>query len=171
MVPKTPNAVLCQGVPAKRTPPKLLEGANPFELHGLRQIPLCYMDQVKRTLDDMVKENVIEKIEVDVTELCHPIVVIPKHNGKIRLTIDFPKLNSQGRKLVHHMKTPKKTVSEIKPKSNYITKFDALEMTRNMSKATTKRTITVDLGYLSGVKAFKHLLIEGDLRQQNHKLD
>ncbi|CAB4059936.1 unnamed protein product [Lepeophtheirus salmonis] len=74
---------------------ELLEGAKPFPLHVSRRIPFIYSDQPKRVLDDTVKEDVIEKIEDEVTEWCDPIVIVPKPNGKIRLAINLTKLDSQ----------------------------------------------------------------------------
>uniref|UniRef100_A0A1B0CZ21 RNA-directed DNA polymerase n=1 Tax=Phlebotomus papatasi TaxID=29031 RepID=A0A1B0CZ21_PHLPP len=62
-----------------------------FKVHAARQIPHSMREDVKRELDKMVKQKVIERCE-EAADCVSPLVVV-KRNGKIRLCIDLTDLN------------------------------------------------------------------------------
>ena len=59
------------------------------------------------------------------TDWVHPLVVVPKPNGGIRLCVDFQKLNQHVRRPYYPTKTPSEAVSNINPSSKYFTTLDA----------------------------------------------
>ena len=66
--------------------------------------------------------GVIKKIE-ETTEWCHPIVVVPKTNGDIRLCIDLTKLNNQVQREYRMMDSVEDCLAKI-GKAKYFTKID-----------------------------------------------
>lgn len=78
---------------------RLKEGVRGFALSTPRRVPLPLMDKVKRKLEEMVKEGIIEKVE-EPTEWCASMVIAPKPNGDIRLCVDLTKLNRYVRELL-----------------------------------------------------------------------
>ena len=108
------------------TPMKIFlrENATPFALSSPRQIPFSYRNLVKDELHKQVKAGVIAPV-TEPTDWVHPLVVIPKPNGGIRLCVDFQKLNQHVRRPYYPTKTPSEAVSNINPSSKYFTTFDA----------------------------------------------
>ena len=79
----------------------LRDGAKPYRSTHVRSIPMAYRDQVKKQLDDMVRDGVIEPVH-EPSDWCHPIVVVDKKtSSEKRLTVDLKKLNSQVQRPVH----------------------------------------------------------------------
>ena len=72
---------------------KVKEGTIPHQTYSPRNIPLPQLKKVIEELKKMMKLGVIRKIDKP-TEWCHPIVVVAKPNGDIRLCIDLTKLNA-----------------------------------------------------------------------------
>lgn len=69
---------------------RLKEGACP-KIFKARNIPITIRDEVKKELESLVKEGIIEKIES--SEWVSPIVVARRANGKVQLCIDLRYLN------------------------------------------------------------------------------
>ncbi|XP_071056446.1 uncharacterized protein [Onthophagus taurus] len=70
---------------------KLVENAEPYATPTSRRIPQPLLEEVKKEIDAMVKNDVIEKVES--TEWCAPMVITQKKNGKVRICTDFTELN------------------------------------------------------------------------------
>ena len=102
----------------------LRENAEPFVLSSPRQIPFSYRNLVKDKLHKQVKAGVIAPVTKP-SDWVHPLVVVPKSNGGIRLCVDFQKLNQHVRRLYYPTKAPSEAVSNIHPSSKYFTTFDA----------------------------------------------
>ena len=102
----------------------LCENMEPFALSSPCQIPFSYRNLIKDELHKQVKAGVIAPV-TEPTDWVHPLVVVPKPNGSIRLCINFQKLNQHVRRPYYPTKTPSEAVSNIHPSSKYFTTFDA----------------------------------------------
>nr|XP_042905471.1 uncharacterized protein K02A2.6-like [Parasteatoda tepidariorum] len=72
---------------------KLIPDAKPIFIKP-RTVPYALKSKVEQELDKLEAEGVIEKI--DVSEWGTPLVVVPKHDGTIRICADFKvTINSQ----------------------------------------------------------------------------
>ena len=60
------------------------------------------------------------------SEWCHPMVVVPKPNGGVRITVDMTKLNMQVARTTHPAPTPQDAIRRIDRKAKYFTTFDAI---------------------------------------------
>ena len=66
--------------------------AKPVRMQRYRMNP-NYAKRVKEETDALLKARFI--IEVESSDWLFPIVVVPKKNGKLRICVDFRKLNEQ----------------------------------------------------------------------------
>ena len=73
---------------------RLKDGATSYQLSAPRRVALPLLDSLKQELKRMEELDVIRKIDKP-TEWCHPTVVVPKANNKLRICIDLTKLNEQ----------------------------------------------------------------------------
>ena len=71
---------------------KLKLGAKPFCVATPRRIPLSLEEAVKLELKIMEEQGVISKVTRP-TDWCCGMVVVPKANGKVRICVDYAKLN------------------------------------------------------------------------------
>lgn len=102
----------------------LSDEAQPFSVHTPRSIPYAWREQVKTEIDDMIQKGIIKKID-EPTEWCHPLVVVQKSKGGIRICVDLTKLNKFVKRPIHPLKTPREAVSNIPLGCKYFTTFDA----------------------------------------------
>ena len=103
---------------------KLKEGVTPFHLSAPRHIAIPMLDKVKEEIQKMERLGVIRKVNHP-TEWCHPIVVVGKPNGKIRLCIDLTKLNLGIKREFYQIESVEETISKIGPGCEVFTKLDA----------------------------------------------
>ena len=73
-----------------------------------RRVPIALQDRLKSTLDQLVKDNVIEPV-YEATEWVNPLVIIEKPCGKLRLCLDPHQLN----KAIFREHYPMRTIEEI----------------------------------------------------------
>ena len=71
----------------------LKEGAAPYAVATARRVSLPLYQPVKEELGRLESAGIIEKV-TEPTDWCAPIVPVPKPGGKVRLTVDFKKLNA-----------------------------------------------------------------------------
>ena len=72
---------------------QLKKGSQPISVNTPRKIPICLRDKLKDELDDLESAGIIMRV-TQPTEWCAPIVIAPKKDSeKIRLCVDFRKLN------------------------------------------------------------------------------
>ena len=90
----------------------LKDDAIPFALPVPRQIPLAFRRMVKTELDQLVQAAVIAPV-LEATDWVHPMVVVPKPNGGLRLCVDLQKLNKYVRRPYHPLKSPAEAISNI----------------------------------------------------------
>jgi transposase InsO family protein len=91
---------------------RLKDKSEPFAQAVPRRIAAARKPPLKRELDRMVRMGVIQKIEVP-TEWCSPCIVVPKPNGKIRVCIDFTRLNQSVKREYHPLPTTEDTLSML----------------------------------------------------------
>ena len=70
----------------------LKEDAKPFAISFPRKVPLPLYQKTKDELDRMLETGVISPVD-QLTDWCAPMVVTPKSNGKVRVSVDLSKLN------------------------------------------------------------------------------
>ena len=104
----------------------LKEDAQPFAIHTSRLIPLAYQDQVKAELESMVSQGIIAPAGDDPSPWCHPMVVVPKASGGVRITTDLSKLNGQVSRPAHPSPTPFAAIRSVHPGAQFFTTVDAL---------------------------------------------
>ena len=105
----------------------LKENVETFAISTTRSIPFAWRDEVKENLDRMTRQGIVKPLGDSPTRWCHPLVVVPKSKGGVRLCVDLTKLNTFVRRPIHPMKTPKEAVSNIKPESKYFSTLDATQ--------------------------------------------
>ena len=103
---------------------KVKEGTIPHQTYSPRHIPLPLMKKVIAELKKMEKLEVIRKIDKP-TAWCHPIVVVVKPNGDIRLCVDLTKLNAGVERELHHLESVEETLAKLGDECIYMTKVDA----------------------------------------------
>ncbi|XP_076028441.1 uncharacterized protein LOC143017536 [Oratosquilla oratoria] len=101
--------------------------AKPFALHTARRIPHAWQDDVKKELDAMVHQGIIEPVGHAPSVWCHPLVAVPKPKGGVRITVDTSKLKSQVLRPTHPSPTPSEAISRIDRKAKYFSTFDAIQ--------------------------------------------
>ena len=114
-------------LPMMSGPPIKIElrpDAVPYSINGARPIPFAQRDTVKKMLDDMMQQGIIAPV-TGPTEWCHPLVVAPKSNGKLRLCVDLTKLNRHVKRPYYPLTTPKDAVSNVRNTARFFTTFDA----------------------------------------------
>ena len=75
-------------------------------------------------LDDMQTQGIIEPV-TGPSDWVHPLVVVKKPRGKVRICVDLTNLNRHVRRPFHPLVTPKDAVSGISPKAKYFSTNDA----------------------------------------------
>ena len=68
------------------------KNANPFNINIPHCLPIPMRKKVEEKLKKMEKQVIIRPV-TEPTEWCAPIVAVPKENGKIRICVDFTRLN------------------------------------------------------------------------------
>lgn len=102
----------------------LKEDAVPYAIYAARPIPILWKDQVKEKLDKLIEQNIIKPIGDKTTDWCHPMVVVPKQNGGVRLCVDLTKLNKYVNRPTYPTTTPKDSVTNIPPTAKFFTTMD-----------------------------------------------
>lgn len=101
----------------------LERGVAPFAQSVPRRVAAARKKPLREELSRMERLGVISKIE-EPTDWCAPIVVVPKKNGKIRVCIDFTRLNEAVKRELHPLPTTEETLSEL-GKAKVFSKLDA----------------------------------------------
>ena len=90
-----------------------LDPSVPPVVHPPRKVPIALKDEIKKELDDMVRNDIIDKIqEGEPTAWVNSLVYRRKSNGKLRLCLDPKDLNA-AIKREHHVTA---TLEELLPK-------------------------------------------------------
>ena len=86
-------------------------------------MPIPLLPSVKKTLDEMLREGIIEKV-TDPTDWCAPMVVVPKPSGDVRITTDFTKLNLAVKRPRYELPSVDDTLARL-GNARIFTKLDA----------------------------------------------
>ena len=89
-------------------------GAKPVAVHNPVPVPLHWEDKVKRDLDRDEALNVIEKVPLNTpVTWCARMVVVAKHTGEPRRTVDLQGLNKCSFRQTHHTRSPFMLASDV----------------------------------------------------------
>ena len=97
--------------------------AKPFAIHTPRKVPIPLMEKVKSELDRMLRLGVISKVD-EPTQWCAGMVVVPKPNGKVRICVDFTKLNQSVKRENHPLPSVDESLAKLAG-ATVFTKLDA----------------------------------------------
>ena len=86
-----------------------------------RRLPYAFRDETKKELDKTVVQGVIKPVGDVATTWCHPMVVVEKPNGGIRICVDLTKFNKFVKRPIHPGPSPNEVVSDIPPGQKYFT--------------------------------------------------
>ena len=81
-------------------------------IHAQRKFPIHVEDELKRELDTMVAQEVIEPVE-EPTEWVNSMVVARKNNGSLRICLDPKDLNKAIQRTHHHTPTLEETTHKL----------------------------------------------------------
>ena len=101
---------------------QLKDDANPV-IDAPRRVPLALRDRLKKELERMEKQEVIEKV-TEPTDWVNSLVVVEKPNGKLRICLDPRNLNKAVRRPHYTMPTLDDAVSKMAG-ARYFSKLDA----------------------------------------------
>ena len=76
---------------------RLKDDAKPFSISTPRRLPLPMKQKVEDELKSLQEKDIIRPVTTP-TDWCAPIVAVPKPSGKIRLCVDYTKLNESVRR-------------------------------------------------------------------------
>ena len=98
---------------------------KPYAVHKPVPVPLHWRDKVREQLENDVRMGVIEPVPVGTpVTWCARMVVVPKHDGSPRRTVDLQALNRASVRQTHHTETPFMLASRV-PKNTKKTCLDA----------------------------------------------
>ena len=81
--------------------------AKPIAVHKPIPVPLHWQQEVKESIDRVVKLGVLEAVPVgEPVTWCHRMVTARKKNGKLRRTVDMQVLNKHAVRETHHTQSP-----------------------------------------------------------------
>ena len=103
----------------------LQKDAKAHSVGAARDIPIAWRDTVKTEIDDMVRRGIIEPVGDVPSNWCSPLVIVPKHDGKPRVCVDYTMLNKQVQRPLHPLRTPKDAVSSLPPGAKFFSTLDA----------------------------------------------
>ncbi|XP_023240270.1 uncharacterized protein K02A2.6-like [Centruroides sculpturatus] len=101
---------------------KLNQNAIP-KLVSPRRIPEALKREVKQELEHLVRKGILKKTE-ETSSWLHPMVIIKKKQGKLRLCMDLHELNKYIIRDNYQIPSPTELLSSI-PKDRYYTVMDA----------------------------------------------
>lgn len=104
---------------------ELKEDAVPYAVNGARPIPYAQWEEVKRMLDEMEVNDVVAKVTVP-SDWVHPLVVVSKPNGKLRICVDLTKLNIHVKRPTHPLRTTRDAIGDVSSRSRLFSTFYAV---------------------------------------------
>ena len=99
--------------------------AKPVACHNPRPVPIQWQEKVRSGLDRDVRIGVLEKVPVGTpARWCAPMVLVPKHDGDPRRTVDYTVINRHSVRQTHPTTAPYLQATSI-PANTYKTVLDA----------------------------------------------
>ena len=112
-----------------------------------RRIPFHVRDKVKEAIEKLEKEGIIERVpENQPTPWVSPVVVVPKSDGKVRLSLDMRMANQAIQRVCHLIPTVEDISLDLN-QAKYFTKLDLSQAYHQLPLAASK----VDLLRLSAL--------------------
>ena len=110
------------------TPPVELklkdDKCTPYAVHTARKVPLPIMPAVKETLNAMEKEKIIKKVTAPTPWVSPMVPVAKKDSNKVRITVDYRKLNKNLMREIFPIPTFEELSSKL-CNAEYFSKCDA----------------------------------------------
>ena len=142
---------------------------TPRAVHKPVPVPLHWHEEVKQQLESDCRLGVIERVPVGTpVTWCSPMVVVPKHDGSPRRTVDMQALNDASVHQTHHTESPFHLASRV-PHNTKKTVLDAwngyhsVALRPEDSHYTTFitpwgrfRYLAAPMGYLAAGDAYTH---------------
>ena len=121
----------------------LKEGATPVAIHVPIPVPLNWQDEVKARLDRYLANGVIEPVPVgDPVTWCSQMFPTKREGDpKIRLVVDYQKLNDHCQRETHHVQSPFRLACQVKPHTKK-TVFDATDGYHSIELDEESRKLT-----------------------------
>ncbi|CAB0001989.1 unnamed protein product, partial [Nesidiocoris tenuis] len=129
----------------KKVHVELIDEVTPFAITCPRKLPLAWKSQVKDELDSLVSKGIIRPSTDETSDFVSPLVVVPKPNNKIRVCVDFTKLNKFVKRPVHPFKAPWEAVTDIGEGYNFFSSMDAASGYFQMELDETSQRLTTFL--------------------------
>lgn len=82
-------------------------------VHPPRRVPLTLKDKVKSELDRLMSTNIIAKVDCS-TDWVNSLIVVKKHNGKLRLSLDPKDLNTAIKREYYPLPTIEDITGQLK---------------------------------------------------------
>ena len=90
-----------------------------------RQVPIAWQNDVQNQLNEMLQHGIIRGLKEESSKWCHPMVIVPKNKGGVRICVDLTGLNRYVKRLVYPTQTPKEAISKINSSARFFTTMDA----------------------------------------------
>ena len=100
------------------------ENATPYHIGAPRRVAFPLLEPLKLELERMKEMGVI-KIVNQFTDWCHPIVVVKKPNGQLRICIDLTQLNKDTKREFYELQSVDDTLAQLGNGCKYMAKLDA----------------------------------------------
>ncbi len=102
-------------------------GVVPVNTGASKSIPEQYMPALRKEIDSLIAQGIIEQVE-GATQWLHPIVVVPKKDSSdIRMCVDFTRLNRFVKRPTNPQLTPWEIVRNIPRGTKHFAVFDVLK--------------------------------------------
>ena len=120
---------------------RLEDNAQPYAIATPRRLSLPMKKRVQEELQRLEDADIIRPITTP-TDWCAPIVVVPKSNGKIRLCIDFTKLNESVKRENYPLPTTDQLLAQLDgatlfTKLDCVNGFHQIELDEKSQELTT----------------------------------
>lgn len=89
-----------------------------------RQIPIAYRDAAKTEVDDMLLKGILKPV-TEPTDFVSPFLVVPKPGGKVRLVVDYKRLNKFVKRPFHPFPSLSDVKMAIPPTAKWFATLDA----------------------------------------------
>ena len=101
-------------------------GYAPFKTYTARPIPLHFQEEAQLLIDKLIDSGVIERVH-EPTEWISPGFFVPKPNGKVRMVVDYTKINKHIDRPVHPFACPHDIIKGLRADSKWFAKLDAVQ--------------------------------------------
>ena len=98
---------------------------QPHSVYSARPISFARRHQVHESLKEMEAQKIVAPLKDEPSPWCHPLVIVPKSIGKVRICVDLTKLNTHVSRSHYPLKSPKEAVAEIPRSARYFSTLDA----------------------------------------------